>query len=256
MKRYLYILLSILLAGTALSGCSKDGASVDSNMGSGSGTGGSLARFIIVGNYLYVVDNNNLYTYDVSNYQSTQYITETQLGFNIETIFNLDDKLFIGSQSAMYIYDISRPSNPQYVSSVSHLRACDPVVANDRYAYVTIREGSNCGGEANSLIIYDISNLISPERLNTIELYNPHGLALYGTTLYVCDGTQGLKIFDLSDGNDSNPQFLKNLSQSVSNTYYDCIAKDGYLYTMLDNGFVIYDISNPHEPIELSKMLF
>lgn len=256
MKRYFYLLLPVLMAVLML-GCSKDQQQDSFDTGR-TGTGGSLARFIIVNNYLYVVDDQNLIAYDITSFRNPKEVSNIPIGFNIETIYNMGDKLFIGSQNAMYIYSIKNPSRPAYEASATHLRACDPVVANEAYAYVTVRSSwsnsSACGGNINALLVYDIADMQYPRLVNTLEMYNPHGLALYGNTLYVCDGTQGLKIFDISDTYNSEPQYLKAVETS-DNTYFDCIAKDGYLYTMMENGFVIYDISNPHEPRELGKIL-
>lgn len=253
MKRYFYLLLPVLMALLML-GCSK----MNTQPQQGVGTGGSLARFIIVNNYLYVVDDQTLTTYDISSFRNPKQVSTLQIGFNIETIYNLGDNLLIGSQNAMYIYSIANPGKPSYEASATHLRACDPVVANERTAYVTVRSSltntNACGGNVNALLIYDITNIQAPQLVNTLEMFNPHGLALYGNTLYVCDGTQGLIIFDTSDSTSSQPQYLKAI-ETAGNTYFDCIAKDGYLYTMMENGFVIYDISTPHEPRELGKIL-
>src|SRR5690606_21363599 len=93
------------------------------------------------------------------------------IGFDVETIFPYGEKLFIGSASAMYIYDISDPKNPARQGTVSHIRACDPVVADGNYAYVTLRNNnSGCGGSQNILNIYDISagKILYPLLLSTL----------------------------------------------------------------------------------------
>ena len=75
-----------------LLGCSSNDGGVSQGVDSGGviGTGGSLARFTIVQNNLYAVDNTTLTTIDVSN--PTQMILEDQqdVGFGIETIFPFD----------------------------------------------------------------------------------------------------------------------------------------------------------------------
>ena len=46
----------------------------------------------------------------------------------------------------MQIYDNSQPEIPLTSSSFFHATSCDPVVANDSMAYVTLRTGNTCQG--------------------------------------------------------------------------------------------------------------
>lgn len=263
MKKIYQLICVACLGAILFTACSKDSGSsnFDSGQSNGSnpgvGQGGSLARFIIVGNYLYVVDNQILSTYSLDNEGLPSKVSQTSIGFNIETIFNMGDKLLIGSQSAMYIYNISDPSNPNYVAMASHLRACDPVVAKDSTAYVTVRSSINnpgaCGGSIDALLVYDISNIQMPILKNTIEMYNPHGLAIGNNTLYICEGKGGLKIMDVTENN-HEPRLVQTI-QDDSMVFIDCFIKDGYLYTMMENGFIIWDISEVQRPVKLGSIL-
>ena len=221
----------------------------------GPGKGGSLARFIIVGQYMYVVDNATLKTFSLANPQQPKLENSTQIGFNIETIYAFDNNLFIGSRDAMYIYNLQNPSQPTYKSTSSHIRACDPVVAQDNFAYVTVRSGNNgspCGGNTNMLMVYDVSDISNPILLNEVALSNPHGLGIHNNILYVCDGKNGLRILDVTDK--KNIKFINTLT--TAHEYQDVIIDDNYLFCMLPNGFVIYDISNPQElPVKIAEML-
>src|SRR5215211_1413637 len=96
-------------------GCTKMEA--DTNMISGpTGQGGSLARFTIMGDYLYTVDKENLKVFDISNAAQPVFKRTVPVGFEIETIFPFGDRLFIGSTSEVHIFSISDPSNPQKLS--------------------------------------------------------------------------------------------------------------------------------------------
>ena len=110
----------------------------------GAGTGGSTARFTITKNHLFTVSQSDLMVYNLANPSVPKFESRAGLGWGIETIYPFKDKLFIGSNSGMFIYDISNPGSPFMLSQFSHARACDPVVADDNTAYVTLREGSLC----------------------------------------------------------------------------------------------------------------
>ena len=49
------------------------------------------------------------------------------------------------------------------------------------------------------LIVLDISDLRNPKLLITYPMTNPHGLGIDNGTLFICEGTAGLKVFDASD---------------------------------------------------------
>jgi len=102
-----------------------------------SGEGGSLARFKIVDDFLYVVDNFDINVFDVSNLENPEALDDVPVGFGIETIFNRGDYLFLGSTNGMFIYDITSADKPTFVSEFTHATFCDPVVVDDRYAYIT-----------------------------------------------------------------------------------------------------------------------
>lgn len=232
----------------SFSGCSK----VDSNVGVGdnaNGIGGSLARFTIAGNYMYVVDAGNLYSFDISTPQNPRQVAVTNVGFNVETIYPFKDKLFIGSQDAMYIYSLADPAKPSRLGVASHLRACDPVVANDSVAYVTVRTGSTCGGDINALNVYDVRDPLNPFLQSSINLFNPRGLALKDNVLYLCDDNAGLLVMSLD-----NPYTPFELKKITGEKFYDAIALDDVLICMVEGGMVIYDIENPYSPQLLSRI--
>jgi hypothetical protein len=109
------------------------------------GKGGSLARFMIVRDYLYAVDNQKINIFNIQNLSIPTKIKEQNVGWGIETIFNRNEYLYLGSTNGMYIYDIKSLGNPVFVSRIAHINACDPVVVDEKYAYVTLRSGNLCG---------------------------------------------------------------------------------------------------------------
>ncbi|MEQ9307423.1 MAG: hypothetical protein RJQ14_26150 [Marinoscillum sp.] len=168
----------------------------------GSGVGGSTARFAINGDYLYIVDHTSLKVVDIETEKDPTLKSTVEMGNGIETIYGYKDNLFIGSQTGMHIYRVSDEGRPQYLSQFIHQRTCDPVIANDQFAYITIRSGENCGTglfEANQLITLDISDLQNPRETSQQQMINPRGLTFFKGDLYVAEGSHGLKKFSLNN---------------------------------------------------------
>jgi hypothetical protein len=163
------------------------------------GQGGSMARFTLLNGHMYAVDHNQLRVFDVTSPADPNFVKEVPLGWGIETIFPFDNKLFIGSMTGMYIYDASNPASPKQMSHYQHVTACDPVVVNEKYAFVTLRSGVSCRMGVDELHILDIENPYNPKLLKSYPMKNPHGLGLSGEHLYLAEGRYGLKSYDVSN---------------------------------------------------------
>ena len=214
------------------------------------GKGGSLAKFTIAGNYLYVVDDYSLYTYDISNPVAPSNTHIAYIGNSIETIYPYKNRLFIGSANGMFIYSIDTPYAPVKMGSALHVRSCDPVVANDTVAYVTLKGGSRCGPATSGLYIHDITNLFQPLLKNTIEIGTPEGLGLVDTTLYVCNNSGGLKIYNIS--NPYDPIERKTINDG--NNYKDVIPYGDLLICYISSGIILYDITNRNNPASIKSI--
>ena len=229
-------------------GCQKQGLS--STAYSSSGAGGSLAKFAIVGNYLYTVDPHTLFIYDISDPSSPISRGEINAGFDIETIFPYKDKLYLGASNGMYIFSLADPLNPVKESSITHFRACDPVVSNDTASYVTLRSGSgNCGSTKNVLNVYITKIIDSPQLVSEIDMKSAYGLGINKNALYVCQGSNGLDIFNLSDP--YNPALTTELKDLVC---YDLIPYGDVLIVYIDKGVSFYNIEDALNPLYLGKL--
>jgi len=144
------------------------------------GTGGSLARFTLAKNHLYVIDDWNLFTFSIDQ-NTLSLVSDFNVGWGIETIYPYGDNLFIGSQTGMFIYDITNPSTPWYLSEFRHARACDPVYVDGDRAYVTLRDGTRCENFNNQLDVLNISDLRNPSLIVTHQMDNPHGSSVKGS---------------------------------------------------------------------------
>ena len=166
------------------------------------GTGGSLARFQIVDNYLYTVGNYEMAIFNIQNLAEPVLSNTQYAGWNIETMFQAEGYLYLGSTNGMYIYNLVNPSSPEFVSDFTHWEGCDPVVVDGDYAYLTLRGGNLCGQLESVLEVIDISDKTNPTLAARYNLENPYGLGIKNDMLYVCDGTAGLKLFERETSED------------------------------------------------------
>ena len=238
-----YILNRLIIISTMLlllASCEKDMNSASS----ATGVGGSLSRFTIVGNYLYAVDNHFLYSYDISNGNNPVKTNTSSINFDIETIYPFNNRLFIGTRTGLYIYSLDTPSAPSRISEARHARSCDPVVANDSIAFVTLKGSSSCGPAESGLYVHNIKNIFTPLLIKTLPMSNPEGLALNGTTLYICCNNDGLRVVDVSDP--STPVVTKTI---IGGYFKDAIVYNNNLICFVSAGIQLYDISVANNPI-------
>lgn len=250
--------MGLWMEGDALfqSGNSSGGPTAANSGTKSNSIGGSMARFTLVNDYLYTVGRSSLSAFDVSNAADPLLQSVTPLGWDIETIYPLNNKLFIGSRTGMFIYNIDNPASPARLGDFSHACFNDPVIANDHYAFVTLRattEESNCWGitqpQQSQMDIIDINDLTRPMLIQTYSMEEPMGLTLDGNHLFVCDGKGGLKIYNAGNVNDL--QLLHTISDIEP---FDVINWNSRLLVVAKEGFVQYDYSNISNVRKLSTI--
>jgi hypothetical protein len=200
-----------------------------------------MSRFTIESDHLYLLDNGNLQTVNIVNSANPIVKLQTFIAWDAETIFPYKGSLFLGSRSGMYIYSLANPENPTRTSLYSHITSCDPVVVEDDLAYVTLRSGTTCQGFTNQLEVINVIDLSNPVLLTTYPMTNPHGLGIDNKTLFVCDGNDGLKVYNASDYAtiSTNPlAHYKGLST------YDVIPYNNLAIVTGKDGIYQYDYSD------------
>ena len=220
---------------------------------SSNGISGSITKFSIINDYLYVMDGFNLHPIQITNPLSPSSKPPVQIWRTVETLFASNNNLFMGTTTGMLIYSVSNPDVPSPVSEVNHMTACDPVVVQGNKAYVTIRSGRTCGGQINQLDVIDITNLNAPFIIKSYEMFNPHGLGIDGELLFICDGSAGLKVFNASN----DLTIDQNLIQQFMNIQAtDIIPHENVAIMIGTDGLYQYDYSNPAQITLLSKIDF
>jgi len=206
------------------------------------GIGGSMARFGLNESYLYTVDKEKFHIFNVGNNQKIVLENEKKAGLDIETMFIHDGHMFLGTMNGMLVFTLSDPNDPNQINSYSHVRSCDPVVVQNHIAYVTLRSGSECGGTVSRL---DILSLSSDYKKSTLmysfNMREPYGLGIDDETLFVCDGKDGLLVYEASDLA-TIPQM--KIAQFPEIDAFDVIPFQDYLFMIGDDGFYQYDYSD------------
>lgn len=228
--KLLFLFSALALFATACSYSEKS----DSAGGDVYGQGGSLARFTIAGEYLYTVDQSSLHTINITDVEHPRKVADKSLGVYTETIFPYENSLLLGTATGMFVFDLSNPANPQQTTYFQHIRSCDPVVAENGYAYITLNTANQrCFNGMNELQIVNISNLNSPQLVKTYNLASPLGLDIQNDTLYVCDN--GLRVLDVTDKN--NPVEIGYFSDIDAR---DVICQNGKLIVIGPDGLHQY----------------
>ena len=230
---FLFIIMLMASCGTDQGSKGNGPAHTSGN----SSQSGSLARFTIVGDHLYVVNDQELIAFDIADPQNINEASKQRVHFGIETIFPYEGNLFIGGQQGLYIYSESEtPGKPKFTSQFSHARACDPVVVQGNYAYITLRNTGNCPGSENVLKVLDVTDLHQPQLIKDYPLTAPLGLAATENNLFICDGDK-LKVFDSAD-----PLNIEGKSSTPLRGCMDIIhVNDSLIVTSLE-GIIQYSV--------------
>ncbi len=236
-----------LLIWLLFNSCNKESANASAS--STTGKGGSLTRFTIAGNYLYAVDNHSLYTYSLDSSGKPQKVNTSPLNFDIETIYPYNNNLFIGTRTGLYIYSLNNMAKPELIGEARHARSCDPVVANDSVAFVTLKSSGSCGPTTSGLYIHDIKNITQPVLKKTVNLPDPVGLGIQDSILYVCCGDAGLKVFNVK-----SPYSPNLITTKTDGRFVDVIPYNGVLICYVQDGILLYDITNPAAPVMVKKI--
>lgn len=224
-------------------------AQINQTPSNSTGEGGSLNQLTVAGpnlDYLYSVRGNEITVFDISNANTPEKLSTVYAHEEIETVHNMGEHLYLGTPVGMLVYDIQTPASPNFIGEFRHVRSCDPVVAEGNYAYVTLRGGGECGGTTNELHVLDITDPSFPQMINRYSMEGPYGLGIENGTLFVCDGDDGLKVFDAT-----NPEAgLKQVAKFGKIKAIDVIARDGFVILIAEDGLYQYKYNGP-ESIEL-----
>jgi hypothetical protein len=237
---------------------------------SGTGVAGSTSRFAVVGDYLYVLNEyrqqsssglsswavHTLDTFSLEERSNPFKVDRLEMDSIVaETLHAVGENLFVGTTSGMQIISLAVPEKPETLSFTGHFTSRDPVVVVGSTAYVTLRtsETSSSGAfsrGANQLQILDVSDLENPQQLSAFEMTAPWGLGVRHDRAYVCDGSAGLRVLNVSD-----PQEIPVVASVSTDICFDVLVTDDLLVSTGAGGVNQYYIeSGSVEPVLLSTI--
>ena len=228
--------------------CTRQYAAADNALSSG-GTGGSYAVFAVIDTFLYYLDYSEIVTMSISRPAHPLELTRTHVDWGAETLFPTERFLFVGGSRGMYVMDRGDPRKPVLISSLQHWQACDPVVVQGDYAYVTLRSGNACGTSRDALLVVDIKNPGQPTLLCDMAVSTPYGLAVKDSLLYVSNGYGGFTLFDISLP--SSPEALKSWTGTDTK---DFIWDSDVLYVMAFTEVRLYDVRDAMAPAAIGQI--
>lgn len=209
---------------------------------SSKGVAGSMAGMVLMNDNLYAItEMNSVGIVDIRNAAVPKLDSNFFAGYVLQTIFPFEDKLFLGSAIGMFMYDVSDPKHPVSLGEFTHGRACDPVITDGSYAYVTLHAGDGCGGERNELDVIDVKDLQHTSLVKTYQLKKPTGLCKDGDVLFICDD-DAVKVY-----NASIPGALQLLQSIKSNEPYDIIATNNNAMVINNDGLYQYNYSDVNQ---------
>jgi len=235
---FLFLLLVLITA------CSQDAASINT---SNNGTSGSITRFATLDGFMYTLNPNQLQTFDISDPDNPELVSELETAYGLETIFIYENRIYLGARTGLYILGLDDPGNPNLLSQTERtdqfFGTCDPVVVKDNYAYSTVKTIVNVCGNANTmsaLLVYEVSDPENPVLSQSFEMDTPNGLAYTDQYLYVCSAGQGrLVVFDISDPSDIIQR--PDLSYSLKDPF-DIIVDEDRMIVSTETDFIILSI--------------
>lgn len=249
--------------------------------------GGVAGGVAVSGKYVYLANQSDgLRIYEVSDPTNPVNIAHTNNPGPAEDVVVVGNYAYLANAGdGLRIYDVSNPTNPISVGEVSYGLASGSaplglLVTNDS-AYVAA---------GNAMQVFGVSNPAAPYFSNatTLNLSQVYGVGVWGTNVYVTDGSTGMYVYNLNDlftpvahvtsggtigyatwvtvagdlallanGGDglriynvTNPAVPVNVGHAITGSFADWVVVVGnYAYIAQSTGIQVYDISNPSQPI-------
>ncbi len=243
MKIYIVILLSLIFLG-----CGEGETSSSSSLSDSASISGSKSKFRMSGDYIYTANGNTISILDIADASNPIPITRNTIPYNIDTIAAYENYLYIGSSNKIYIYDKTNPTNLENPTVFTNAQSCNPIAISNNVAYVLFNVDSTCGfSDRSKLEVIDISDIESPKLIMTEPMWSPSAIAIDNNKLFVCEGKQGIKVFDINQTDDNGTieiQLNRIDAKGEEINCYDLIAHQNNLIISDDTNILQFDYTS------------
>ncbi len=247
----------------------------------------NIYSIFVSGNYAFATNGESeLYVIDVSNPANPGIVNSINIS-QVRGIMPISEKYaYVESEeSGLYIIDISNPVNPDIVNNIEDVSlGFGKVSITENYIYlsnynvgeqVQVIDISNpvnpviinmdvpgfpndfaisgnylyTDYDLSELLIIDISNLIKPNILSSMDKFDRAILSFFVSHnyIYILNGKPGKSGFQIIDAsNPAKPYIVSDLN--LSDQSNDIYISDKYAYIAKHGGLKIIDISNPNSP--------
>ncbi len=142
----------------------------------------------------------------------------------------------------MYIISVSDPAHPRLIGTYTP--------PGEAEATMQVLNGFGYFAYGSNLSVLDLSNPPAPVLLGTVHFPDTAaGLSVLGSLVYVGASSAGLEVVDVSDP--TNPRIIKTVS--LDSTVDLTVISGNSLYLSNGAGFLIFDISSPPVPVQVSE---
>ena len=193
----------------------------------------------LVGNNLYIIDNNNFLIYDVCNVEFPTLLFEQNYESYLRKLLVSDNYAFIGGSDGIDIYLIEDLSQVNLITHLDEPSVTTGLAINNDFLFAI--------SPSNGLYVYDISDIAFPELIDngTVDLNKPEDIEIANNAAFIRTYEAGIDILNIEDPNQIE------ISGHLSHFYF--IIHENRLYTSEYPEILFeYDISNPFEPVLLN----
>lgn len=143
---------------------------------------------------------------------------------------------YVASPVGLLVVDVTDPSHP---AEIGGAHQSDPLLQIGKSDSIAVAASDT------TFYVFDVSDPTQPQLRGSIPLNRTQKIVIAGLTAYVTVASAGTQILDLSDLD--NPEIVGNLPSTMVLRVQGTLA-----YALHSGDLVIYDISAPAVPVELS----
>lgn len=207
------------------------------------------AGIVIDGNNMYIADNDDLVSYDISQPASPVETGREHLREGIDTLYMYRQYLVVCQDNyfGTVVFDVTGGTFNR--SGINWMwGSCNKVALNENKAFVADKPGYSCTGEQVDHIvgIYNLNGTVTDDYVTSFAVGNVKAMVANGQALYVSDESKGLKVVDLATND------VKTAGANMN--YYQLKIAGNKLYARTASSLDCYDISNALRPTLISQL--